>query len=133
MESAARKRKTLVSQNNKPVTKRTFTLPAKPATFTLLQTVKKPLKKFSSDLLNLPEIPAVDAFERGYEVESILDMVQNIYKEQFLLIKFKDLYEPELVPLELALERVPHLLSAFYQEYVQAWQKLEQQQKDVSH
>jgi len=114
------------------MTKRTCTLPTKPATFSLLQTVKKPLKKFSSDLSNLPEIPAVDAFERGYQVESILDMVQNIYKEQFLLIKFKDLYEPEMVPLDLALEHVPHLLSAFYQEYVQAWQKLEQQQKDVS-
>ncbi|XP_016961783.1 uncharacterized protein LOC108032471 [Drosophila biarmipes] len=132
MEPAARKRKTLFSQDNKPVTKKTCTLPTKAAPLSLLQTVKKPLKKFSSDLSNLPDIPAIDAFERGYQVESILDMVQNTHKEQFLLIKFKDLHEPELVPLELALDHVPHLLSSFYQEYAQAWQKLEQQKKDAS-
>ncbi|KAH8353354.1 hypothetical protein KR084_010435 [Drosophila pseudotakahashii] len=130
MEPAVRKRKTLFSQDNKPATKRTCTLPTKSTKSpisTLVQTIKRPLKKFSSDLSNLPPIPAVDAFERGYQVDTILDMVQNTYKEQFLYIKFKDLHEPELVPLEIALDRVPHLLSAFYQEYVQAWQKLEQQ------
>ncbi|XP_017002846.2 heterochromatin protein 1 [Drosophila takahashii] len=130
MEPATRKRKTPFSQDNKPVTKRTCTLSTKltkSPNSTLIQTVKRPLKKFSSDLSNLPPVPAVDAFERGYQVEVILDMVQNSHKEQFLYIKFKDLHEPELVPLELALDRVPHLLSAFYQEYVQAWEKLEQQ------
>ncbi|KQS70226.1 uncharacterized protein Dere_GG26969 [Drosophila erecta] len=59
-------------------------------------------------------------------------MVQNTHKEQFLYIKFMNLNEPELVPLELALQLVPHLLSDFYQEYVQAWQKMEQLTNDVS-
>ncbi|XP_017067077.2 heterochromatin protein 1 [Drosophila eugracilis] len=103
-----------------------------PPPVTLVKTVKKPFKKFSSDLSNLPPVPAIDAFQRGYEVESILDIVQNTDKKQFLLIKFKDLLEPELVHIELALERVPHLLFDFYQEYVQAWQKLNQQKGNAS-
>ncbi|KAI8043271.1 uncharacterized protein LOC128262284 [Drosophila gunungcola] len=131
MEQVARKRRSPFTQDNKPVNKRTCNLPTKTPPSTLVQTVKKPFQKFSSDLANLPPIPAVDAFERGYQVETILDMVQNTFKESFLYIKFKDLSEPELVPLELAVERVPHLLSSFYQEYVQAWQKLEQQKLDT--
>uniref|UniRef100_A0A6P4EEM7 Uncharacterized protein LOC108042707 n=1 Tax=Drosophila rhopaloa TaxID=1041015 RepID=A0A6P4EEM7_DRORH len=132
MEQVARKRRTPFTQENKPVNKRACTLSTKPPPLTLVQTVKKPLNKFSSDLSNLPPVPSVDAFERGYQVESILDMVQNTHKDQFLFIKFKNLCEPELVPLELAVERIPHLLSSFYQEYVQAWQKLEQQKMDIS-
>ncbi|XP_017115569.2 uncharacterized protein LOC108138094 [Drosophila elegans] len=132
MEPVARKRRIPFTQDNKAVNKRTCNLPTKTPPSTLVQTVKKPLKKFSSDLANLPPIPAVDAFERGYQVESILDMVQNTYKEPFLYIKFKNLSDPELVPLELAVERVPHLLSSFYQEYVQVWQKLEEQKMDAS-
>ncbi|EDW51840.1 uncharacterized protein LOC6611372 [Drosophila sechellia] len=128
MESAVRKRRISFLQNNRHADKRTRNLSTIPPPSTLVQTVKKPVKKFSSDLANLPPVPAIDAFQRGYRVESILDMVQNTHKEQFLYIKFTRLIEPELVPLELALQHVPHLLSDFYKEYVQAWQKMEQQE-----
>ncbi|XP_015015563.2 uncharacterized protein LOC26526793 [Drosophila erecta] len=132
MESAVRKRRTPFLQENKHTAKRNCTLETTLPPSTLVQTVKKPVKKFSSDLANLPPVPTIDAFQRGYQVESILDMVQNTHKEQFLYIKFMNLNEPELVPLELALQLVPHLLSDFYQEYVQAWQKMEQLTNDVS-
>ncbi|XP_017050625.1 uncharacterized protein LOC108094534 [Drosophila ficusphila] len=132
MEQPDRKRKSPFTQTNKHVNKRTCTLPTKTPLSTLVQTVQKPLKKFSSDLSNLPPIPEINAFEQGYQVETILDIVQNTYKEQFLYIKFKDLPQPELVPLEVAVEQVPHLLADFYQEYVKAWKKLEQQKKDAS-
>ncbi|EDW89740.1 uncharacterized protein LOC6528996 [Drosophila yakuba] len=131
MESAVRKRRVSLLQDNKHAAKRTCALTTIPPPSTLVQTVKKPVKKFSSDLANLPPVPTIDAFQRGYEVELILDMVQNTHKEQFLYIKFMNLNEPELVPLEAALQRVPHLLSDFYQEYVQAWHQMEHLTNDV--
>lgn len=78
----------------------------------------KVLKKFSAYLENLPPLPEVNSFGGGLKVETILDMVQNTSHDSFLLIKFKNKDEPELIPLDLALQKVPYLLSKFYKEYV---------------
>ncbi|KPU74629.1 uncharacterized protein Dana_GF28077 [Drosophila ananassae] len=78
----------------------------------------KVLKKFSAYLENLPPLPEVNSLGGGLKVETILDMVQNTSHDSFLLIKFKNKDEPELIPLDLALQKVPYLLSKFYKEYV---------------
>ncbi|KAH8413558.1 hypothetical protein KR009_012282 [Drosophila setifemur] len=120
MDQGTRKRRTLFVQDNNFGNKK-----ARASPLNFLQNDKNKFKKFSSDLLNLPPIPKINAFERGHEVESILDIVQNSYNEQLLYIKFSNLPDPELVPLDVVLEKVPHLMPSFYKEYAEAYQNLE--------
>ncbi|XP_046866981.1 uncharacterized protein LOC26529899 isoform X2 [Drosophila willistoni] len=85
------------------------------------------IEKFCTDLDKLPDVPEIDAFKRGHQVETLLDMFENNFGEQYLYIKFENLVEPELVPLNVAVKNVGHLLPRFYKDYLKAWNKWEEQ------
>ncbi|XP_068140941.1 uncharacterized protein Skadu [Drosophila tropicalis] len=78
------------------------------------------IEKFSADIDKLPDVPEIDAFKRGHQVETLLDMFENNFGEQYLYIKFENLLEPELVPLNVAVKNVGHLLPRFYRDYLKA-------------
>ncbi|KRF98654.1 uncharacterized protein Dwil_GK27897 [Drosophila willistoni] len=94
---------------------------------TVVQRVGRPIEKFCTDLDKLPDVPEIDAFKRGHQVETLLDMFENNFGEQYLYIKFENLVEPELVPLNVAVKNVGHLLPRFYKDYLKAWNKWEEQ------
>lgn len=76
------------------------------------------------DLHNVPPVPSINAFERGYQIESIMDIVESPDNEPFLYVKFKNLPTPELVLLDVVLEKAPEMLTHFNKEYAQAWEKI---------